>query len=208
MKLERIVIVCALGLTSLSQAQLVNASFEEPPVGAGVFNNLVAGWSDSGGGGVWNIPLNGFFNLEAPDGTQIGYTNGNSLAQQSTASLVAGLNEVSVQAGRRGDSFAGSFNLELWVGGTVSLGSVAGGELLASSSFNHTTVNPNSFTLLTTTFNAASNDPRLGQLLSVRILRTTGQANFDDVRMSAVPEPATLAALAIGAFLVRRRKSA
>lgn len=211
MKLERILVACVLGLAGSSQAQLINASFEDPLMNNGTYGTSgINGWSNaSGDAGVWNIPTAGFFNAEAPHGTQIGYINGTSLAQQSSATLVEGLNEISVQAGRRSDSFSGSFNFQLWVGGTVSGGNVVGGELLASTLFDHTTISPSTFTLITTSFNAAGNDPRLGQLLSVRILRAAGsQANFDDVRMSAVPEPATLAALALGAFLVRRRKTA
>lgn len=210
MKLERVFILAALGLAATAPAQLVNASFEEPSLPNGTFNaSGITGWSVSGESGVWNIPSASFFTIEAPHGTQIGYSNGNFVAQQASISLVEGLNGVSLQAGRRSDGFAGSFDLQLWVGGTVSSGAVVtGGEMIASTSFNHLNVAPTSFTLIEANFVAQANDPRLGQALSVRMVKTAGsQMNWDDVQMTAVPEPTTLGILALGAAAALRRRN-
>ena len=203
--------MAGLGLASVSQAQLINASFEEPVMAQGSWGTAgLPGWTNgSGDTGAWNIPSSSFFVAEAPHGTQIGYSNSIQVAQQSSVGLIEGLNEVTVMGGRRQDSFAGSFDLQLWVGGTVVNGTVIGGEMLSSTSFVHTTIPVSSFTLISTSFTAAANDPRLGQLLTVRFFKTSGsQMNWDDVRMSAVPEPMTMVGLGAFALLLRRRKKA
>lgn len=203
--------MAGLSLASVSHAQLINASFELPVHPPQTYNSDgLPGWTNgSGATGSWNIPAASFFLTEAPDGDQIGYSNSVQVAQQSTVGLVEGLNEVTVMAGRRQDGFAGSFDLQLWVGGSVANGDVTGGEMLSSTSFDHTTVLPSSFALISTSFTAAANDPRLGQLLTVRFFKTAGsQMNWDDVRMSAVPEPMTMIGLGAFALFLRFRKKA
>lgn len=196
----------ALAMIPAANASLINGGFENPVVGPGVFNNEIPGWTTSGNSGVWNIP-HGFFNIEAPEGSQIGYLNGASLSQVSSTALIEGANSLHFFGGRRNDNFAGSFRAELYAGGTASGGNITGGTLLGSATYTHTNFALNSFTAMTIDYTAASGDSLIGQMLGVKIVRLSGQANFDDFRFEAVPEPATMLALGAGlaAFLRRKR---
>ncbi len=177
-------------LSGIASASVVNGTFETPAFANGGFGDSLPGWTKSGEAGHWNIfPGYGFFNAEAPQGTQILYCNGSSVAQQTLATLQPGGTSLSVIAARRGDSFAGSFRMELWAAGTVASGSVVGGTLLSSVNFNHTLINPSSFIPLSLVYNATSNDPNLGSFISVRFVRLSGQMNFDNVQLNAVAGP-------------------
>lgn len=198
-------------IASCLSAVIVNPSFENPQ--SSLTTNGIPGWSWSSNSvtGVWRLP-NGFFPAAAPDGSQIGYINGSALAQQTGYTLLAGTHEVSVFAGRRGDGFWASFDLELWAGGTVETGDVVGGTLLGYTSFDFNSAALNSFTPLSVAYVADPTDPLLGEALSVRFRRTEGrQINVDAVSYSfiPIPEPAVLSFAAVGlgvfALLFRRR---
>ena len=191
-------------------AQVVNPSFEDPFLSGG-FSAVATlpGWSRSAGdAGVWVLPASGFFSINAAHGRQIFYSNGPSVAQQVSDTLTEGTHTFFAQAGRRGDSFAGSFSMRMYAGGTVANGAVTGGTLLGTTIFNHTTVSANTFTPISVSYTAAAGDPLLGQLLSVEFVRTSGQMNFDSVTFNnqVVPEPATLTLLALGALALRRNR--
>ncbi len=203
----------ALVATCFANASVVNGSFEDPVIATGTYTTVsIPGWSKgpTGDFGVWNIPLAGFFNAEAPDGTNIGYMNGHFLAQQTDNVLAVGETTLTLMGGRRHDSFAGSFTARLIAGGTLADGVVTGGTLLSESTFSHIDHDPDSFSLVTVTYDALDGDASLGKLLTIQIERVGGsQANFDDVRLhvDAVPEPGTMAALSLGlTALIRRRR--
>ena len=208
-------LVCAAGLMSMSSASLINASFESPAVALGQFTSGVGivGWDAPGlSDGVWHLPSSSIFNTSAPDGLQIGYCNEGSLAQTATDVIGVGTNSISVEAGRRGDSSAGGFNMELWAGGTESQGSVSGGTLLASVVYDYTQFSPNTFTLETASYVAGANDPHLGQAITVEFVRTavSHEICIDDVKVMAAPapEPASVAALGLGIVAIGRRRRA
>lgn len=212
MFMRGLLLLSCLTVSLGASAQFINAGFENPVQSDGTFGNTLPGWTATGGNaGAWNIfPSYSFFRSEAPEGTQIAYVNGTSLAQQSAVTLAAGETTLSVMAGRRSDTFAASFDMELWAGGTVAAGVVTGGTLLGTASFIHTSIAPSSFTPLSVTYNASVNDPLIGQKITARFVRVGGsQMNFDDVRLNVVPEPATMSVLVIGlvAALRRSRKS-
>ncbi len=175
--------LAALALPMAGLATLVNASFETPEQVMGGYSvSGIPGWS--GGTGVWYIPTAGFFQTTAPDGHQIGYSNSNFMAQQSTNVIGAGVNSVTVQAGRRHDGFSGSFKLNIYAGGSVSNGVVTGGTLLASTPFDYNSIPPDSFTLVTATYTAQAGDPVIGQFVTVQFQLTAGaQMDMDDVRI-------------------------
>lgn len=201
--------VACLG-ARVAEAEVVNGSFEDPALAnAGDFSaSGIPGWTASGGSlGVWRLPHPTFFQAAAPDGIQIGYSNGTAIAQQLPDVLVPGLQLASLLAGRRDDQYAGSFDFEMWAGGTVANGVVTGGTLLDSAHFDHTLYPAATFRPLLLSYEAAVDDPLLGEPLALRMVRTGGaQMNFDRV---ALPEPSGLAAtllpvLLLGA-LARRR---
>lgn len=166
-----------------ASASLINASFEDPPLALGTFSSSgIIGWG--GGTGVWHIPSTSFFETTAPDGLQIGYSNTTNLAQQSTNVVSLGANTVTVQAGRRHDGFAGSFDMKVWAGGSQTNGVVTGGTLLTTVHFDHTSIPPDSFVLVSATYTADVNDPNLGQFITVQFVKTSGsQINIDDVKI-------------------------
>lgn len=203
--------IVLLAFAGSASAQIANGSFEEPFLSSGYTQNGIDGWTTSGSSaGVWVMPASGFFTAPAPDGRQIGYFNGTSIAQQTGFIIEEGLQSLTIMAGRRSDGFAGSFRLELWAGGTVSAGNVNGGTLLGSALFDHTQVEPTSWHQLQIDYTAASGDAAIGQAVDVRLVRTAGsQADFDLVQFNGVvPEPGTVAAMGLGLFalVARRRK--
>jgi len=208
--------LCALLIVASAVASahsyLVNPSFELPAIPDGNTAAGANGWSGNvTQWGVWNIfPGYAYFSSEAPDGTQILYSNSGTVAQQSSLALQEGIVKLSAMGGRRQDVFAGSFQMQLWAGGSVSNGAVTGGFLLASADFDHTKLSPSTFAPLHLNFAADSSNPYLGQLLSVRFVTLSGQMNVDNVRLEfeAVPEPATMAAVGLGALAVLRRRRA
>lgn len=211
--MKRFVFAALVGVSVMPSAfaQVVNPSFEDPFLSGG-FSAVptLPGWSRSGGdAGVWVLPAGGFFSISAPDGRQIFYSNGPTVAQQISNTLTEGTHTFFAQAGRRGDSFAGSFSMRMYAGGTVANGVVTGGTLLGSTNFDHTTVSANTFTPISVSYTAAAGDALIGQRLSVEFVRTAGvQMNFDAVTYNdqVVPEPATLTLLALGGLLVKRRR--
>ena len=195
----------------VAEAEVVNGSFEDPVLAvAGDFNTAaIPGWTAAGGNlGVWRLPHPTYFPAAAPDGNQIGFSNGLAIAQQLTDVLVPGLQIASALAGRRDDQYAGSFDFQMWAGGTVANGVVTGGTLLDSAHFDHTLYPAATFRPLVLSYEAAVDDPLLGEPLALRLVPTGGlQMNFDRV---ALPEPSGFAAtlppaLILGALARRRR---
>lgn len=195
----------------VAEAAVVNGSFEDPALTtAGSFSTApIPGWTSAGSNlGVWRLPHPIYFTALAPDGNQIGYSNGLAIAQQLTDVLAPGLQIASLMAGRRDDVYAGSFDFEMWAGGTVANGVVTGGVLLDSAHFDHTLYAASTFHPLVLAYEASAVDPLLGQPLAVRIVQTGGlQMNFDRVTL---PEPSggaatLLSALALGALARLRR---
>ncbi len=165
------------------------------------------GWSSTATGGADR----GIWNTTAPGKhlTNIAFAyKDNAFGQQTTEVLQAGETyTVSWLQGRTGGATRGTG--ELWAGGTLTDGVMTGGALLVSftSSMNQADMIERQISYM-----AAAGNPNLGQLLTVRFAGTTvageSYVSFDNIRFdsTAVPEPATLALIGLGALAAIRRK--
>ncbi|NJR43725.1 MAG: PEP-CTERM sorting domain-containing protein [Akkermansiaceae bacterium] len=96
-----------------------------------------------------------------------------------------------VDVGDRRDLVFPTYFIELFAGSTLLVQ-------------DNSSLTPNDgFLTSTLTYLSPASHPELGQPLQIR-LRSTGsgiqQVNFDNVRLDAVPEPSSLAMLAVGAM--------
>jgi hypothetical protein len=148
------------------------------------------------------------FPLGAPDGLQIGFTGDDvspgTLFQNVPAALEAGITyTVSGLVGSRLD-YAGS--------GIIFLATASGSVLAGSGSISPPL---GTFSEVSFSFSPLANEPRIGQQLRVVLQRSGGhQANFDDIRLTMTPEPASFVnafagLVAMGCFgpALRRRNS-
>ena len=132
------------------------------------------------------------FPLGAPDGLQIGFTGDDvspgTLFQNVPVVLAAGKTyNVSGLVGSRLD-YAGS--------GIIFLATETGSVLAGSGPISPP---PGTFTAVSFSFSPLANDSRLGQQLRIVLQRAGGhQANFDDIRLTTTPEPASLIHASIG----------
>lgn len=177
-----------------------NPSFEDPVLGDNGFVGFAPEWVVVNSG-TFN-PLVPFSYTAVPDGDNVAYSAGGNLSQVLSASLEAGLlYTLEVEVGARGDGTP-------FPGYAVQL--LAGGVVLAEDS--SLTPAPGTFETSVVTYLAAGDDPLLGQPLEIRLVSAGQQANFDNVRLDAIPEPGTLGLLGLGLGLLaggrRLRRSA
>jgi hypothetical protein len=166
----------------------------------------IPGWTITGGdAGSWQ-PTSAFLNLPASDGKTVAFSNGGTIYQTLSASLAPNTTyTLSVDVGRRSDAgFLSNYTIELF----------AGSMLLNALSGSNGVISPgtleNEFFGFTTGAGIPSGDP-----LTIALLSTGPQTDFDNVRLtavstvSAVSEPGSWALLATGLglalFLFRRR---
>lgn len=203
--------LCVAALTAcLAEANLVNASFEEPNLSGGAFTSSgIEGWTSGGGGsGVWNTTGWNAYDEPLPDGDQVGYINGGSVSQVSTWQIEVGVNQVKFMVGHR-RGYAGTATYELYAGGSASAGLITGGTLIDSITIDNNDIANARWASYTLDYTASGSDALLGQNLGIRIFKAAGgqQVNFDNFGHQVVPEPGTLAALGLGAvLLIRKRK--
>lgn len=237
MRLSAVAVCLSLFQAVAAHAAVVavpNFSFENPTLAPGQFtqtsglgdSTAIPGWTVSGTVPVIagirrnSDPTTQFSSL--PDGNQFAYVGtrvtgnqGNMVLTAPTGNLptiVAGTGyTVTVAVGRNiHNTFgAGSLELDLTANGTV----------VASTFLDVNTVTGDTFKDISTTLSPAASAAFAGQQLSIRLVETntspagSGDYNevaLDNVRLvtTAVPEPASLGVLALGAaaLLTKRRR--
>jgi PEP-CTERM motif len=188
-----------------------NASFEitNPlitPCGTGcAFNNgPIPGWTSTGGQqGSWQ-PSSAYFSSPVPDGSIVAYSNGGTISQTLSASLLADtLYTLSVAVGNRLDAVSGGFAT------TYIIQLFAGNTLLNSITGSNTDIPLGTFQDVS--FNYMSGVTLPSGNLSIALSSVGPQSDFDNVRLTAtsVSEPGSLTMLAAGLglalFVFRRR---
>ena len=229
------VCACAIALCSTADAAsipIVNSSFEElaPGVVLGVRNwtcspcfqaggtvtsDPIVGWTITGtgdagtfrpsaneypGGGGLTNPATGI-----PDGVNVAFSNGPEISQVLSEKLTAGLPySLSVDIGNRNDIPLPDFTIAL----------LAGGNLLTSVDSTSITSLPadGTFSTVTLSYLAASDNPFLGQTLEIQLINNGGaQMNYDKVSLSTIPLPASVYLFGSGILgligIVKRKKA-
>ena len=175
-----------------------NPSFEANVLGENGFISSAMGWLTPGDSGTFN-PSPAVYPGGIPDGDNVAYSSvgGPVISQVLSDVLEADL----------------EYELTVWVGNRVGTGFpgylielVAGGTVIASDN-NTLAPTDGEFLQSSITYTPDDTDPLLGGALEIRMRSFGQQANFDDVMLSAVPEPsAILAVLASVGFLAGCRR--
>lgn len=140
-----------------------------------------------------------YFNY-VPDGTTVAYTDQGTIYQTVSATVQAGETyTLLVDVGLRNDGFPGAPVVELVIGNTVVTATGAAPPTGGWSTYR-------------ATYKATASDA--GKSITIQLSSATAQGDFDNVRLSDAPEPATnvLGILGLAGLLpvlrARRRKSA
>ncbi len=195
---------------------IVNAGFEETILSEGAYDFAVPGWDTVGPGpssGSWNPDDGAIFygyGGEAPEGLNVAWIAEGT--DDAGAGVEGGIAQLLAETLTADTTYTltvevGNSYYYAW-GEGYKVQLLAGGILLAE---DDSTLTPatDTFELSTVMFDSAGADAGLlGQALEIRLLAKAGngEADFDDVQLSAVPEPATIALLGMGILMLKRKR--
>jgi len=210
--LRSAVLISSLTLVSSAFAvgiTVINPSFEAdvPNIGHADGNYAqgpFTGWIADSGAGFWAPVLGPNTFAAIPDGVQVGYTGNGGVGAmfQDTAEVIAvgKTYKLSVYLGNRANLPSYGMNGL----GAISLQDSLGNTLATTGLVSATS---NQFDLQTLYYTVPIASPSAGLNLRIHFSSPGGsQASYDQVVAEAVPEPASMAALGLGALALLRRR--
>ena len=207
---------------------VVNAGFENPPQAPGsFFGGNPPGWTifpgsfDPTSNGVYNPGNFGYYTVALPEGSNLGFSyDGTPTAglgtfglSQVLADTLQPLTQYTLRVAVGDPLPAQGFNVTGFPGYQVQL--LAGGVLLSQDNNSLAGTFPEgTFAESIVGFTSGASHPQLGQPLEIRLINLNpsnfpaeSEVDWDNVRLAAIPEPASLGliALTLPALLRRRR---
>lgn len=164
---------------------VTNPGFEQPSVSLCSFGTAATGWTATADGAIWRCGMFGqclgSYRLGPPAGQQIAYINSGTLSQTLATNLAPNTSyTLRVKVGRRFDCCQSSttdYTVQLRAGAAL-LAQDVGSIVITNGTFRQCTVR----------FATGATHPNLGQALQIRLSQGgSGQANFDDVQLTAAP---------------------
>ncbi len=183
---------------------VANASFETLPpgglpngcgTGCSFSSGAIPGWITTGATGQFQPGSAGFYNF-VPDGLTVAYSNGGSITQTVGATAVAG----------RTYTLSTAFGVRNDIANPGSIRLLVGANTIFATGIAPT---PGNWATYTASYTATLADA--GSAISIELVSPGSQGGFDNVALTAVPEPASWA-LMIGGFgltgaALRRRRT-
>lgn len=188
----------ALALCHVASAQnlLTNGSFDGAAIDGGSGTTIPTGWTRYDSNQSYVVADPGGNAVDGPNYLQLGAF---AALGQVTPTQIAPATPYNIAAFAR--SFGGGpYDVRVYAN-TLQTDRPSDGVLLATLQF---TPDTNTMTELSTQFTPAGSEA--GKFLGVYVAAHANFYGFDNVRLTAVPEPASLAGLAGGVLLLVRRR--
>ncbi len=191
-------------VASAESVTVANYSFEDPALDVGGWTNTLPNWDGPANAGdsfieyIAGFKSDGVNHLGMAAGAEVSQNTGVAVKPNTTYQLTVGV-------GRRNSGFTPANNASRF-GLYVANDAQAGGTLLGDAVYNASGLADSTFVDQTLTVTTGASVPAGNLVIS---LRSTGggRAHYDNIRLTAVPEPSSLVLAVLGLLgLARMRR--